>query len=340
MIDLQTLSMTEIIRLQNQLQEELTRRFERRLVLLFSDIVGSTGYFAQFGDAAGRQLQQLHIDLLGPCLQAAGGRIVDTAGDGAFCALGTVDDAVGAVVEFQRAIARANAGRGREHQLLTRIGLHFGPVLTDGQTVSGDAVNLCARVTSVAEPGEVRLTRQVFQEMRVAQRLVCRPLGTVELRGISHQVELLALDWRDRHTFPRHVLNVQTGEVLTLPQQDIVRFGRLAEHEQQRANDIVLAHPDAQTTRQISRWHFELRRLSDGLTLRTLSENSTEVDGKPVDRSAEVTVCAGSEIVVSGVLTLRLLASTSADGAGTRDDRTTIVAPTARGSAAARDGVA
>ena len=59
MVELSTLSMTDIIRLQNQLQQELTRRFERKLVLLFSDIVGSTGYFAQWGDAAGRQLQQL-----------------------------------------------------------------------------------------------------------------------------------------------------------------------------------------------------------------------------------------------------------------------------------------
>ena len=65
MIDLGTLSMTEIVRLQNQLQNELRRRFERTLLMAFSDIVGSTPYFARFGDAVGRQLHQLHFDLLG-----------------------------------------------------------------------------------------------------------------------------------------------------------------------------------------------------------------------------------------------------------------------------------
>ena len=94
MTDFSTLSMTEIIRLQNLLQQELTRRFERPLAIAFSDIVASTPYFARFGDAAGRQLQQLHIDLLNECLPQQQGRVVDTAGDGAFLAFPSADAAI------------------------------------------------------------------------------------------------------------------------------------------------------------------------------------------------------------------------------------------------------
>ena len=49
------LSMTEIIRLQNMLSTSLVRRFECHRALVFSDIVGSTPYFARFGDEAGEQ---------------------------------------------------------------------------------------------------------------------------------------------------------------------------------------------------------------------------------------------------------------------------------------------
>ena len=59
----------------------------------------------------------------------------------------------------------ANAARGRQHQLQVRVGMHWGPVLSDGEAVSGDAVNLCARVAASAEPGEIRLTREVFLEL-------------------------------------------------------------------------------------------------------------------------------------------------------------------------------
>ena len=59
MLDPSVLSLPEILRLQDQLQQELTRRFQRPMALLFTDIVGSTAYFGRFGDVAGRQLQQL-----------------------------------------------------------------------------------------------------------------------------------------------------------------------------------------------------------------------------------------------------------------------------------------
>ena len=242
--DFSTLSMTEIIRQQNLLQQELTRRFERRMTLVFSDIVGSTPYFARFGDAAGFQLQQRHMDLLNSCLPAREGRIVDTAGDGAFVAFPTADAATNALIEFQQLISRENATRARDHQLQVRIGVHCGPVLTDGEVFSGDAVNLCARVASSASPGEIRLTREVFQDLALTHRLNCRPLGPVDLKGLSRQIELLNLDWRDHSMFPTLFRIEETGEEVLLPQQDIISFGRLREHEGTLANDVVLTLPD------------------------------------------------------------------------------------------------
>jgi len=113
MIDLSTLGMTEIVRLQNQLQNELRRRFERSLLMAFSDIVGSTPYFARFGDAVGRQLHQLHFDLLGQAATEAQGRIVDAVGDGVFCVFPGADAGVRGIVAFQQAMARENAARAR-----------------------------------------------------------------------------------------------------------------------------------------------------------------------------------------------------------------------------------
>src|SRR5262249_16124388 len=114
MIDLSTLSMTEIIRLQNQLQQELTRRFECCKGVAFSDIVGSTQYFSRFGDAAGRQLQQLHFDLLSQCLPQLEGRIVDTAGDGAFMVFPGADAAARSLIDFQKRLSAENAKRARD----------------------------------------------------------------------------------------------------------------------------------------------------------------------------------------------------------------------------------
>jgi class 3 adenylate cyclase len=285
------------------------RRYERRLLLAFSDIVGSTPYFARFGDVAGRQLHQLHADLIERAALDHGGRIVDTVGDGVFFVFPDVDAGLRAVVAFEQALAQQNARRERAHQLQVRLGLHWGPVLSDGAAVTGDAVHVAARVARAANPGTVFLTRHAFQELGLAGRLHCRRTGVVELKGVADAVELYELDWRDRETFPRSVLIEETGRSLELPQQDIVSFGRLADHDGAPANDIVLQAADALASRSISRWHFELRRGADGLRLRCLSEAPTTLDGVAVPRGVELPVRSGARIGVAGALTLRLVAA-------------------------------
>ena len=323
MIDLSNLSMTEIVRLQSQLQHELRRRFERSLLMAFSDIVGSTPYFARFGDAVGRQLHQLHADLLWQAANDAKGRVVDAVGDGVFCVFPDAESGLRGIVAFQQAMARENAARAREHQLAVRIGLHWGSVLTDGTLVTGDSVHVAARVARSAEPGGIYLTRQVFLEFGPALRLHCHPIGTRELKGVAQPVDLLELDWRDPAAFPRRVLIEETEEQIALPQKDIVSFGRLHEPEGPRANDIVLHHPDPVRSRQISRWHFELRRAPDGLRLRTLSDGLTTIDGQPVGKGVDVPVRSGTRIGVANTLTLRL-ADLPRAAADDEDSRTMI----------------
>ncbi len=53
MIDLETLTLTEAIRLQAELSALISKKYERHVALVFSDIVGSTPYFARFGNEAG-----------------------------------------------------------------------------------------------------------------------------------------------------------------------------------------------------------------------------------------------------------------------------------------------
>jgi class 3 adenylate cyclase len=302
----ETLSMTEIIRLRDLLSKALTRRFEKLLAVVFSDVVGSTPYFARFGDEAGRTLQQRHLDLLHRAIEPREGRVVDTAGDGAFVAFPKADGAADALVELQKAITDDNLSRAHEHQLSVRMGLHFGPVLTDGTVVTGDAVNFCARVASSAAPGEIRVSRDAFLAFaNLAHRLASQPLPPVMLKGITRPVELMVFRWRPSQLFPASV-RLDSGQELPLPDRDIITFGRLREHNGMPANDIVLAASSGEPmeTKQIGRWHFELRRRSDGFVLKPVTDASTEVNGELVPKGAEVHVKTGTTVKVGNVVTL------------------------------------
>jgi len=297
--------MTEIIRLQDRLSRELKVRFEKVLALGFSDIVGSTPYFERFGDEAGRKLQQRHFDLLQQVVVPAGGRIVDTAGDGAFLVFPKPEAIAGAFIELQKQISVDNASRTREHQLEVRLGFHCGPVLTDGQHVTGEAVNLAARVASSGAPGEIRMTQEAFREFsNVFYRISSRSIGAVPLKGIAREVNLLTLEWRDRTLFPDSFRVRETGEQIELPLKDIIAFGRLRENDGFPANDVVLSLPDETETRKISRWHFELRRQLDGIVLRPVSDQITEVDGAVVAKGEQVPIKPGSVVRAGRAVTL------------------------------------
>jgi class 3 adenylate cyclase len=301
------LSMTEIIRLQDWLSKALVRRFEKRLALAFSDVVGSTAYFNKHGDEAGKKLQLRHIDLLHRVLFSAQGRIVDTAGDGAFLVFPELNAAARALVDLQRHIATDNDSRPPEHRLAVRVGLHFGPALTDGVQVAGDSVNLAARVAASADASEIRMTQAATLELTdIALRLRTRRLKPVALKGLVDPIELVVLEWLDPSIFPASV-KIDDGAELRLPSLEVIRFGRLKDQDGHPANDIVLEAPDPDSSARISRWHFELHRRADGFVLRSVSGSQTEVDGVAVKKGAEAVIRPGTKVRVGGVMTLEFL---------------------------------
>ncbi|MGH8659669.1 MAG: adenylate/guanylate cyclase domain-containing protein, partial [Gammaproteobacteria bacterium] len=245
-----------------------------------------------------------------------GGRIVDTAGDGGFSCFAKAEQAAEAAVQLQLALCKENINRERDHQLVVRIGIHYGPVLTDNVLVTGDAVNLCARVAAASEGTEIRLTREEFAELSGARRVCCRALAPIELKGIAQPVPTLVLEWRDPNLFPTAFRIEETSSVCLLLSQDIIGFGRLRENNGMPANDVVLAHPDPDQNMRISRWQFELRRDTEGLFLRQISDTSiTEVDGAAVPRGTRAQIKPGTEVRVGRALTLRFL-SGYAPGSG------------------------
>lgn len=294
------------------LSQELTRRFERSAALAFTDIVDSTAYFAQFGDEAGRRLQQLHFDLLERCLPSADGRIVDTAGDGAFAIFASAAAAANAMAALQNRVSTENVDRPRVHQLCLRIGLHWGTVLTDGVHVTGDAVNLCARLAGTALPGQIRLTRDLFQELSPDLRSVCRPLDSVALKGIARGVTSFALQWRDTARFPSEVVIRETGQRIVLPALDTLSFGRGDTQDAATPADVALVLPDAMACKQISRRQFELRSRAQGYVLKALSAQPTAIDGVTVVRDQEVLIRPGSCVRLADVMTLDFVAPSPA----------------------------
>lgn len=89
------------------------------------------------------------------------GRIANTAGDGLIAEFPSVVEAVQCAIEVQRELAE-----GAQSGLKFRIGVHLGDVLVDGDDLLGEGVNLAARLQSMAEPGGILISQQVYDQVQ------------------------------------------------------------------------------------------------------------------------------------------------------------------------------
>jgi len=122
------------------------------VTFLFTDIEGSTGLWEAAPEAMRLALAR-HDEIVRSCIEARGGYVFATGGDGFAAAFQRAGDALGAAVEAQ-------AGLGseywpREAPIRVRMGLHTGEVEERGGNYFGPAVNRAARMMASGHGGQV-----------------------------------------------------------------------------------------------------------------------------------------------------------------------------------------
>ena len=155
-----------------QVEAELERSLA---TVLFTDLVGSTETAADLGDRRWRELLEEHYRRVRGQLARFRGEEVDTAGDGFFA---TFDGPARGI-----RCALAIAGSMGDLGLQVRAGLHTGEVERIGGKVGGIAVNIGARVASLAGPSEV-LVSQTVKDLVAGSGLSFADSGEHELKGV------------------------------------------------------------------------------------------------------------------------------------------------------------
>jgi class 3 adenylate cyclase len=153
--------------------------------VLFTDIVGSTERAAGLGDRRWRRVLDSHDQAVRRLLDRFGGREVHTAGDGFLATF----DGPGRAIQCACAICDAVGALGVE----VRVGLHTGEIEVRGEDVAGMAVHIGARVSSVAEAGEV-LVSSTVKDLVVGSAIEFADRGEHELKGVPGYWRLFAVE--------------------------------------------------------------------------------------------------------------------------------------------------
>ena len=173
----------------------------KEITLLFTDLKGSTALYDRIGDLNAFSLVQQHFDRLQDVTVANNGTVIKTIGDAVMAAFLNPLDAVRAAVAMLDEMEAFN----RDHSdrlLILKIGLHKGAsiavTLNDRLDYFGQAVNIAARIQSLAQAEEIYLSQEIHDYPGVGELL--EPFAVerrmAQLKGVDLEVPVFRVSPR------------------------------------------------------------------------------------------------------------------------------------------------
>ena len=152
--------------------------------VLFTDLVDSTRRAEEMGDRRWRAILDQHNEIIRREISRFRGREIKTLGDGF---LATFDGPARAV-RCATAVIEALRGLGLE----VRCGVHTGEIEMKSEDIGGIAVNIAARITALAEGGQVLVSRTV-RDLVAGSHLPLVDRGSHILKGLNESMPLFAV---------------------------------------------------------------------------------------------------------------------------------------------------
>lgn len=157
------------------------------VVVVFSDIEGSTERNEALGDREWVKLLQRHEQLVRSSVDDHHGQVVKNQGDGFMLAFADPSGAVRCCVDVQRELVTRPE---RWQNIKVRMGIHMGTSVRRGDDLFGLNVAMAARIAGHADGGEILISDAVREAIGPSDRFTVTPAEVVEFKGFSGSYEV------------------------------------------------------------------------------------------------------------------------------------------------------
>jgi class 3 adenylate cyclase len=175
----------EIVVIIEQIMQEAgfaRRRAVSPPAIAFLDLYGYTLLTEQTGDLLAARLAEELSELVGQAAQSHGGRVVKLLGDGVMFHFPDPGDAVRCGLALVDRAAEVGLPRAR-------MGVNAGDVVFRDGDYFGRTVNVAARITDYARPGEVLASEEAV-EAAGGNAIAFSEIGSVLLRGLEQPLRV------------------------------------------------------------------------------------------------------------------------------------------------------
>src|SRR5215469_9991534 len=164
-------------------------RVEHRFsVVMCADVVGYSRLMGMDEEGTLSRLNAVRRNLFDPTITEHRGRIVRAMGDGFLVEFNSVVDAVRCAMKVQSEMPRHTEEMPTDRRIWFRIAIAMGDVVTDGDLIYGQAVDIGSRMESLAEPGGINVSRAVRDQVRDRLPIAFEDLGEHEVKNVARPV--------------------------------------------------------------------------------------------------------------------------------------------------------
>jgi WD40 repeat protein/class 3 adenylate cyclase len=159
---------------------------------LIADVRGYTVFTQERGDEAAARLATKFAAVAREVLESRGGTVVELRGDEALVVFDSARQAIRASIDLQRRFVDETVA-DPTLPLPVGIGLDAGEAVQVDGGFRGGALNLAARLCSIAGPAEILASREVVHLARKVEGVAYVDRGSVRLKGLADPVHVIRL---------------------------------------------------------------------------------------------------------------------------------------------------
>lgn len=146
-----------------------TRRLQKNLTVMFTDISGFTQHTEMISRDALMKRLETHNAVLMPIIAHFEGKIVKTIGDAFLITFESPTNAVQCGLFMQHTLAKFNKDKPQGEQIHIKVSINSGEVTVTDSDVFGDPVNVAAKIEKATNPDEIYFTESVFLAMNKSE---------------------------------------------------------------------------------------------------------------------------------------------------------------------------
>jgi adenylate cyclase len=163
----------------------------RRLAaVLIADVVGYSRLMSLDEEDTHLRLTDFTKAAIEPIIAEHRGHLVRIAGDGFLCEFESAADAIFCGLDLQDRLAGPENSVEPSRRLRFRIGVNTGDVITGDGDISGNSVNVAARLEGLAPPGQIYVTQSVRDQLRGHPELSFSDRGLHRVKNIVYPIRV------------------------------------------------------------------------------------------------------------------------------------------------------